>query len=284
MFDILFINPIINLLVGIYHLLLLIRVPSTLGVSIILVSIAIRLILYPFTRSYLKASKKMQSLTPHLSRLKERHKGDSKKIQEETMLLYKEHGVNPLAGCLPMLVQIPIAWGLYSVLQKVAQLNAKATLAYVNGAAYGTYFRLNHVWDTIFFGIPLEKTPHQLQASWGVIVFIFPIATAVFQYIQSAMMLPEVVDAAKKELVIKKTIVKKEEVKKDDFASAMQTQSLYLFPIMIGFASFNFPIALSLYWNTFTIFGIMQQYRVSGWGGFSSSLAKLRTMIWKIKK
>lgn len=157
MFDILFINPIINLLVGIYHLLLLIRVPSTLGVSIILVSIAIRLILYPFTRSYLKASKKMQSLTPHLSRLKERHKGDSKKIQEETMLLYKEHGVNPLAGCLPMLVQIPIAWGLYSVLQKVAQLNAKATLAYVNGAAYGPYFRLNHVWDTIFLVFHLKK-------------------------------------------------------------------------------------------------------------------------------
>ncbi|OGH07617.1 MAG: hypothetical protein A2171_02065 [Candidatus Levybacteria bacterium RBG_13_35_9] len=66
----------------------------------------------------------------------------------------------------------------------------------------------------------------------------------------------------------------KNEKKKDDFATAFQTQSLYIFPIMIGFLSYTFPIGLSLYWNTFTIFGIIQQYKVSGLGDLEDWIKK----------
>jgi YidC/Oxa1 family membrane protein insertase len=59
-----------------------------------------------------------------------------------------------------------------------------------------------------------------------------------------------------------------------DFQSAMQTQSTYIFPVMIGFFSFNFPLGLSLYWNTFTIFGIIQQYKIQGLGGLEQMFQK----------
>ena len=65
------------------------------------------------------------------------------------------------------------------------------------------------------------------------------------------------------------SLVKAGEKKKDDFATVFQSQSLYIFPVMIGFFSYTFPLGLSLYWNTFTIFGIIQQYLISGWGGLS---------------
>ncbi|MEK7160224.1 MAG: YidC/Oxa1 family membrane protein insertase, partial [Patescibacteria group bacterium] len=91
-----------------------------------------------------------------------------------------------------------------------------------------------------------------------------------FQFIQSKMMLP-VVSASDKKL----STEKKGEKKPDDFATAFQTQSLYIFPIMIGFFSYTFPIGLSLYWNTFTIFGIMQQYKISGLGGLKEWKDKL---------
>ena len=68
----------------------------------------------------------------------------------------------------------------------------------------------------------------------------------------------------------------KEVKKEDDFQTAFQTQSLYIFPIMIGFFSFTLPLGLSFYWNTFTIFGIIQQYQVQGFGGLAPWLKKLR--------
>ena len=79
-----------------------------------------------------------------------------------------------------------------------------------------------------------------------------------------------------------KDAVKNTDKKKEDFATAFQTQSLYIFPVMIGFFSYNFPVGLSLYWNTFTIFGIIQQYKISGLGGLrlakgSTSSSQRRT-------
>ena len=68
----------------------------------------------------------------------------------------------------------------------------------------------------------------------------------------------------------KASSAKASEDKKQDgaseFAQAFQTQSLYIFPLMLGYLSYSFPIGLSLYWNTFTLFGILQQYQISGWG------------------
>lgn len=262
--------PIVNALVAIYKLFLLFHVPYTLGFSIIGLTVLLRLILYPLTRSQLKASKKMQDLSPHLSKLKDKHKGDAKTLQQETMKLYKEFGVNPAAGCLPVLVQLPIIWGLYSVLIQVVNLGGDKVVPSINKIVYFDFIKLSGSWETSFFGIPLGQNPASIFSinnlfSIGSLILLVPILTGFFQFIQSKMMMASSKNKPKQE---------KKEKKKEDFASAFQSQSLYIFPLMIGFFSYGFPIGLSLYWNTFSIFGIVQQYRVSGWGGLGDLWAK----------
>ena len=114
LFTILLTQPIANLLVACFQVLHFLHVPFALGFSIIALTFIIRLVLYPFTASQIKTSKKMQDMAPHISRLKEKHKDDKKKQQEEMMKLYSEFGVNPAAGCLPVIIQIPIIWSIIS--------------------------------------------------------------------------------------------------------------------------------------------------------------------------
>lgn len=254
--------PMINILVGIYQTLLFLHIPSTLGFSIIVLTVVIRLILYPLTAAQLKATKKMQDLNPHIKNLKEKHKGDAKMLQSETMRLYKEHGVNPAAGCLPVIVQLPLIFALYQVLNDVVKFNTTQ----INNVLYSFIPKLSRPWDLYFFGLPLAQSPSHVYQTLP-IVLIIPLLTGLFQFIQSKMMLAA---------VPKMALVKKEEKKKDsDFATAFQQQSLYIFPFMIAFFSWGFPIGLSLYWNTFTIFGIIQQYKISGLGGLTEWIDKL---------
>src|SRR3990167_5216485 len=132
-FDQVLVFPFINVLVVIYQVLFALHIPYALGFSIIILTIIIRLILYPLISTQLRASKKMQSISPHLSNLKEKHKGDKKRLQEETMKLYKEHGVNPVAGCLPTLLQLPVIWGLYTVLNDLVKLEPAKLVNFING-------------------------------------------------------------------------------------------------------------------------------------------------------
>src|SRR5579884_1862315 len=83
------------------------------GVAIIIFTLGIKLLLVPLTLQQLRSAKSMQVLQPKIKELQTKHKGDKQKLTEETMALYKEHKVNPAAGCLPLLLQMPILYGLY---------------------------------------------------------------------------------------------------------------------------------------------------------------------------
>ncbi len=281
------VRPIITALVGIYQILVFLHIPSPLGFSIILLTVFIRFLLYPLTASQLKASKKMQTIAPHISKLKEKHGKDAKRLQEETMKLYKEHGVNPALGCLPMLVQLPVIWALYSVFQSVVRLSPEKLVAYINSSVYIENLRLHHLLDQRFFSIPLVQTPSHLVNILGPLIFLVPFLTGVFQLIQSKMMLAKALPQEKKLPTTTKELLKgsgEKEKKEDDFATAFQSQSLYMFPAMIAFFSYSFPIGLSLYWNTLTIFGILQQYRIAGAGGLSDWIEKGQDIWTKNRK
>jgi YidC/Oxa1 family membrane protein insertase len=261
------IHPLINIQVAIYDVLLLLHVPYAAGFSIIGLTIVIRLILFPLTNKQLIASKKMTEIAPHISNVKEKHKGDNKRIQEETMRLYKEHGVNPAAGCLPTLIQLPILLGLYQVLNNLVKMNPDQMVKYINSIVIEP-LQISAPWETTFFGIPLGQSPHQLMSTLPLIAISIPVITGLFQFLQSKMMFPS-----------PKTSDSNDSKKKnDDFAAVFQKQSAYLFPIMIGFFSFNFPFGLSLYWNTFSIFGIIQQYKITGLGGLEDLWLKAKTL------
>lgn len=279
-FSIVLINPIINVLVAIYQGLIMLHIPYALGFSIIALTALFRLVLSPLIGSQLKTSRKMQKLTPHLNKLKELHKNDATRLQQETMKLYQEHGVNPVAGCLPLLIQLPLIWALYAVLQQVVKTNAKEVLSYVNNALYFPGLRLSHMWDTSFFGLPLGITPGHFFSAGAFAIVLIPLLTGILQLIQSKMMFQsfeeKVADLEKDVAKTKNKALIKEVKKEDDFATAFQSQSLYIFPAMIALFSWTLPLGLSLYWNTFTLFGILQQYQIAGLGGLTDWTNKLK--------
>ena len=267
-YNALILHPLVSILVGIYQIINAIGIPYALGFSIIGLTIVIRFVLYPLMSTQLRASQKMQKVAPHISKIKELHKGDSKRIQSETMRLYKEHGVNPFAGCLPALVQLPVLFGLYSVLNKVFHLKSNEVVAEVNRLTYNfDFLKLKEAWDPTFFGIALGASPSQLFGDYGPFVFLVPLLTGFLQFIQSKM------------IYAPKSKEDKAKKKDQDFASAFQSQATYIFPVMIGFFSFSFPLGLSLYWNTFTVFGIIQQYKIQGLGGLEKNLLWMQNRL-----
>jgi YidC/Oxa1 family membrane protein insertase len=249
------------------------HIPYALGFSIVGLTVVIRFIMYPLTTSQLQAAAKMQKMAPQLNKLKAKYKGDSAKIQQETLRLYKEYGINPAAGCLPVLIQMPVIWALYSVLQRVVGFKSSLALAEVNKIVYFDFLKLHNVWNTSFFGLSLGAMPSKLISTMGPSILLVPVLTGALQFFLSKMMIP----AKTAVEILEKDIEKKAPVDKndaEDFASAFQTQSLFIFPLMIGFFSYSFPIGISLYWNTFTIFGIIQQYKIMGLGGLSTWIKK----------
>jgi YidC/Oxa1 family membrane protein insertase len=214
-------------------------------------------------------------LAPHVAKLKEKHKNDNKTFFAEQQRLYKEHGISQQAGCLATLAQLPVLFALYQVLNGIFFVDGKAAssiqqIQHINANVL-PFLQIHSPLNTDFFSWSLAAVPsHVFQTQ--PLIFLVPIITGVLSFIQTKMMSPIPVKAYKsdspKEL--------KEKQEKGDMASQMQGQMLILAPLMIGFFSFGFPIGLSLYWNTSTIFGIIQQYKIGGWGGMTS--------IWQIVK
>jgi YidC/Oxa1 family membrane protein insertase len=92
------------------------------GIAIILLTILIRILFWPLTHKSTESMKKMQALQPLIAELKKKHKDNPRKLQEETMAMYKQHKVNPVSGCLPMLIQIPVFIALFVVLRSAIEL------------------------------------------------------------------------------------------------------------------------------------------------------------------
>ncbi len=264
-FDTLLINPILNLLIVFYGLFSAANVPGALGLAIIIMTVVIRLALWPLTSTQLKSSKKMAELKPHLAKIKETHGDDKMRHQQEVSKLYKEHGVNPLSGCLPLLLQIPVFIALYQVLLKFVNLTNSDLLANINDRIYISALKLQEIPNTSFLGLNLSSKPNE-WASLGVFILIIPIATGALQFIQSKML----VTPEKTSPKIKKSKENKESL--EDSMSQMQSQMTLIMPAMIAFFSYGFPVGLSLYWNTFTIIGIVQQYKIIGAGTLNKYL------------
>ena len=93
------------------------RVSGSYGIAIIALTFAIRLVLYPFTWKQTEAMEKMKLLQPKLKQLQEKYKGNQEEYQKRVMELYRENKVNPLGGCLPLLLQLPFIWALFNVLR-----------------------------------------------------------------------------------------------------------------------------------------------------------------------
>lgn len=271
LFDTLLINPIVNLLIVFYTVLDAVKIPGALGFSIILLTVLIRLALWPLTGAQLKSSKKMAELKPHLEKIKGEHGHDKIRHQAEVSKLYKEHGVNPLSGCLPLLLQIPVFIALYQVLLKFVSLNSTELLSNINDRIYIPALKLESIPNASFFGLNLSVKPNE-WSTVGIFILAIPVLTGVLQFVQSKMLVAEDKKTAP---VVKKIQSKNKKEQKEsleDSMGQMQSQMSLIMPAMIAFFAYGFPIGLSLYWNTFTVIGIVQQYKIMGAGSLNKYL------------
>lgn len=259
----LFIWPIINVLIAFYKLFEWLRFPGALGFAVLALTILIRLILYPLMASQMKSARKMQKLKPHLDALTARHKNDKQALQRAQLELYKEHGVNPAAGCLPLLIQMPVLFALYNVFFQVLQNgNMEKLLSDINQVVYAPFLRIS-AFDLTFFGVNLGIKPSAWQTH-GLWLLLIPVITAGLQYWQSKLMLPASAEATAGKLALAKAKSQKDEEKKPaDTAMEMQKQMALITPIMFGVFAYQFPLGLALYWNVFGLFGIMQQLAIN---------------------
>lgn len=263
-FEILLTIPILNLLVFYYQILSAIALPGALGLAIILLTITVRGLLWPLTTAQLKSSSKLAALKPHMDRLKAEHGHDKIRHQQEITKLYKEHGVNPLAGCLPLLLQMPVFFALYNVLSKIAEVGKNDFLPSINSQLYNFVPHLSRVPDASFLSVSLAAKPSDWQQI-GLPILLVPILTGATQLIQSKMMAPSVALAKEGKPALVKS-------NSEDTMAQVQSQMTLILPFMIAFFSYGFPIGLSLFWNALTIMGIIQQYVVAGPGALGKYL------------
>lgn len=271
-FNLVFAHPIANVLIAFYQLLTFLHIPYPLAFSIIIVTAISRLIMWPIAAKQIKSTAKMQKISHLVNSLKEKHKGDRKRQQEEMMRLYKEHGINPMAGCLPLLIQLPFIYAIFNVLHLAIGENTFQVVSNINNILYFPWLHVSaSSWNATFFGVALSSVPQKLFFQYPFYILI-PLLTGVFQFLLSKMMMPAEI------LKTEEKLAKKTSEKSDDFQAAFQKQSLFIFPVMIGFFSFTFPLGISLFWNTQNIFAIIQQYVLVGPGGATHWFEKAKKL------
>jgi len=221
------------------------------GVAIILLTILIRLILYPLMQKQMVSMREMQKIQPLMKAVQDKYKNDKERLNKELMALYKEHKVNPMSGCLPLLIQMPILILLFQTLRVFEYLDP-----ITNNIAGGFLWIAKHYnviegGETIArAGLALSERLITLPGD-GIFglqyVGILPFLVAGSMYIQQKMTSPGGAVAGK------------------DGGSSAQTQKMMtiMMPLMIGFMSFTLPSGLTLYWFTSTLLGIGQQYLIN---------------------
>jgi YidC/Oxa1 family membrane protein insertase len=132
------------------------RLTRNYGIDIILLTILIKVLFYPLTKKSMASMKKMQDLQPIMAKLKEKYKDDAQRLNQETMNLYKTYKINPVSGCLPMLLQIPVFIALYKGLLVTIELRHAPFFLWINDLSAP-----EHLWDIAVAGytIPIRLLP-----------------------------------------------------------------------------------------------------------------------------
>lgn len=161
--------------------------PGSWGWAILVLTLVIKLLTWPLTSAQLKAGKKMAQFAKPMQEIREKHAKNPEKMQKEMMKLYQEHGINPLAGCLPILIQIPIFFGLYSAFQTAPEMRLESFLWIADLARADTVAHLGPVpvnplpllmGATMWYSMRMTPTPNQdetMKTVMTVMMLMFPV-------------------------------------------------------------------------------------------------------------
>jgi YidC/Oxa1 family membrane protein insertase len=286
-----FFLPLFNLLVLCYKFLF-----SDFALAIIVFTVVIRTLLAPLFIRQIRSQKEMQRMQPLIKEVQRKHKGNRQKVSEETMALYKEHGVNPAAGCLPVVLQLPLLFALYQALIRAsnvvtlsaeqassdafanlqaalpgitpiagetdkftAPINGTCTLDVFNGT-FSHFLPLNcQLIDPLKLTEPIHTTvPWLFNLDLAKVDHVFAIPIAGFALSGIAILA-----AALQFVQVRMTTPG---ASADDPTAATTSTMTYLFPLMTIFWGGLFQSGLILYWAVYTAYLIIQQYTIMGWG------------------
>src|SRR5665213_1221734 len=260
MFTTFIVQPIFNLLVLIYALL-----PGhNFGLSLIIFTIVIRLLLWPLLKKQLHQAKAMRSLQPEIKRVKQAAKGDRQKESQMLMELYKERGINPFATFPTLIVQPVILIGLYSGLRRViSNPHNLVTFAYPRLQHLSWMKQLSHnihLFDNTLFGLVNLGRSAAGTAHGGVYwpAMVIVLGSAIAQYYQTKQLMPD--DKEKRSLkAILKDASGGKQADQGEVNAAVGRSTRYLLPVMIFLFTVNLASALSLYWLVGGIVAFIQQ-------------------------
>lgn len=261
MFTTFVVQPIFNLLVLIYAI-----IPwHSFGVSIIIFTIVIRILLWPLLRKQLHQTKVMRKLQPELKKIKAETKGDRRREQERMLELYREKGINPF-GTLPILiVQFIVLIGLYLGLQRVIQNPENLyTFAYPwlqNLGQVGDIRENIKLFDNTLFGVVDLGRAAIGKAGFYFPAFLLVVGSAVTQYFASKQLIPQSDDNRGLRAIMKDASEGKP-ADQAEVSAAVSRTMIYLIPVFIFVFTLGFPSALSLYWFVSGLVALWQQNRI----------------------
>jgi YidC/Oxa1 family membrane protein insertase len=217
LFNTLIYEPILNLTVLLYGTAGF----RDLGIAIIIMTLLVRALLLPFSMKTARSQKAMAALAPEIEKIKETHKGNTTAQSEAVMALYRERGVSPLSGCVPLLVQLPILIGVYQVFLKIFEPESLNLLyAFIPHPE-----NINH----ITLGVLDISTANAVLA----------ILAGITQFFQAKLAMSSQASSGQ--------------------AAAVGKQMMYLLPVMIVVISWNLPAGLALYWIVTSLWSIGEQ-------------------------
>ena len=219
----------------------------TWALSIVGLVLVIRILLIPLFVKQIKAQRGLQIIQPQMKEIQKKYAGDRERQSQEMMKLYKETGTNPLASCLPILLQAPIFFALFSVLQGIAM---KVPEGVFNWPQYRYLLDIAH--DASIFGVPLYATFWNADevAKQG----FDPTNTRILAFILIILM-SATTFLTQRQLIVKNTAP-------DNPMVRQQKILLYVFPIVFAVGGVNFPIGVLIYWFTTNLWSMGQQFWV----------------------
>ncbi len=243
-------TPVAQVLKGIHGGLSTFLEPSSgpaWGLSIVLLTIAVRLLLFPLFVKQIKSQRRMQELAPRIKELQKLHKGDRETLNVEMMKLYKDNNANPISGCLPLILQLPVFFALFSVIREFKpQSNGEAARARfgltADDLAEGGRARV--------FGAPISAAfnskPEFLQALGGHQGTVRIVAVVMLVAMGATTFWTQ------KQMMSRATTT-------DPTQQSVQKVMLYVLPLSFAVFGFSFPIGVLLYWLTTNLWSMGQQ-------------------------
>ncbi|XP_008664855.1 ALBINO3-like protein 1, chloroplastic isoform X1 [Zea mays] len=227
--------------------LLSLHVPYSYGFAIILLTVLVKAATFPLTKKQVESALAMRSLQPQVKTIQERYAGDQERIQLETARLYKLSGVDPLAGCLPTLVTIPVWIGLYRALSNVANEGLLTEgFFWIPSLAGPTTIAAQQNGQGISWLFPFTDGHPPLGWSDTLAYLVLPVLLVISQYISSQVMQPP--------------------QSNDPSQQGAQAVTKFL-PLLIGYFALSVPSGLGLYWLTNNILSTAQQVWLQKLGG-----------------